>query len=64
MRAFTDSIALVEQMTLRISASKARKGTNSAQALVHSLTIARYRSSQASANSRNRYSAAASVGAV
>jgi hypothetical protein len=28
----TDSIALVEQTTLRISASKARNGTNSAQA--------------------------------
>ncbi|MET7541732.1 DUF5372 family protein [Streptomyces sp. NPDC005507] len=32
MRALTDSIAFVEQMTLRISTSKERKGTNSAQA--------------------------------
>ncbi len=28
MRAFTDSIAFVEQMTFRISTSKERKGTN------------------------------------
>ncbi|MBB4910637.1 hypothetical protein H4W32_001672 [Actinophytocola algeriensis] len=40
MRAFTDSIALVEQMTRRISGSNARKGTNSAQAWFQSRTIA------------------------
>ena len=32
MRALTDSIAFVEQITLRISTSKARNGTNSAHA--------------------------------
>src|SRR5688500_6105700 len=61
MRALTDSIALVVQMTLRISTSKARKGTNSAQAFSHSWTIAGYRAAQASQNSRNRSIAAASV---
>src|SRR5436309_2868593 len=51
-------------MTDLISESKARKGTNSAQAFSHSFTIAGYRASHASLNSANRSSAAASVGAV
>ena len=40
IRALTLSIALVEQNTLRISASKARNGVNSAQAFSRNLTIA------------------------
>ena len=40
MREFRLSMLLVVQITLRISLSKARKGTNSAQALSHSLMIA------------------------
>jgi hypothetical protein len=64
MRALTLSIAFVLQMTLRISTSKARNGTNSAQAFSHSLTIAGYLRPQVSANSRNRSVAASSVGAV
>ena len=64
IRAFTDSIALVEQMTLRISTSKARNGTNSAQAFSHRRTIAGYFFPQVSANSRNRSVAASSVTAV
>ena len=51
-------------MILRISTSKDRNGTNSAQAFSHNRTIAGLRSPQASANSRNRSNAAASVGAV
>jgi hypothetical protein len=39
-RALIDSIALVVQMTVLISRSKARKGTNSAQAFSHSRMIA------------------------
>jgi len=39
----TLSIALVEQITRRISGSNARNGTNSAQALSHNRTIAGYR---------------------
>jgi hypothetical protein len=58
------SIALVVQMIVRISGSKLRNGTNSVQALFHSLTIAGYFASQLSLNSMNRSSAAASVGAV
>jgi hypothetical protein len=64
MRAFTLSMALVEQMIRWISASKARKGTNSAQAFSRSFAIAGYRLAQASANFRNRSVEAASVGAV
>lgn len=64
MRAFTDSIAFVEQMTLRISTSKARNGTNSAQASDQSFTIAGYLPPQTSENSRNRSLAASSVAAV
>ena len=40
MRALTDSLALVEQTTRRISAPKVRNGTNSAQAFSHNLMIA------------------------
>jgi hypothetical protein len=54
----------VEQMTLRISTSKDRKGTNSAQASDHNFTTAGYFLPQASLNSRNRSVAAASLGAV
>lgn len=42
MRALTDSIAFVEQMTLRISTSQERKGTNSAQAFSQSRMTAGY----------------------
>jgi hypothetical protein len=61
MRALTLSMALVEQITRRISTSNAR---NSAQALSHNRTIAGYRAPQTSANSANRSLAAASVGAM
>jgi hypothetical protein len=54
----------VEQTTLRISVSKFRNGTNSAQAFSHNRTIAGYRAPQVSVNSMNRSIAAASVGAV
>ena len=57
-------MALVEHTTLRISGSKAKNGTNSAQAFSHSLTMAGYLPPHASENSRNRSVAAASVGAV
>jgi len=39
-RALSDSMALVVQITVRIWGSKARKGTNSAQACSHSLMMA------------------------
>jgi hypothetical protein len=64
MRAFTLSIAFVVEMTVRIEVSKARNGTNSAQALVQSRTIAGYLRSHFCANSANASSAAASEGAV
>ncbi|MDH6472178.1 hypothetical protein M2303_005757 [Micromonospora sp. H404/HB375] len=64
MRALTLSMALVEQTTVRTSASKAKIGTNSAHACSHNLTIAGYLSPQASVNSANRARAADSVGAV
>lgn len=64
MRALTLSIAFVLQMTLRISTSKERKGTNSAQASYHSFTIAGYFLPEDSWNSRNRSVAASSLGAV
>ena len=51
-------------MTVRISRSKARKGTNSAQAFSHSLTMAGYLASQVPLNSANASSAAASETAV
>jgi hypothetical protein len=57
-------MALVEQTTVRISASKARNGTNSAQALCQSRMIAGYLSPQVFANSSKRAFAACSVGAV
>ena len=59
-----DRLHRVVQTTLRISTSKARKGTNSTQAFSHSRTIAGYRWTQASQDSRNRSIAAASAGAV
>ncbi|MEY9930744.1 hypothetical protein ABH926_005391 [Catenulispora sp. GP43] len=40
IRALTDSMALVEQTMVRISVSKAKNGTNSAQAFSHSFVIA------------------------
>ena len=40
--ALRDSMALVEQMTLRTPASWSRKGTNSLQAFRHSRIIAGY----------------------
>jgi hypothetical protein len=52
------------QITRRISTSKFRKGTNSAQALFQSLMIAGYLRPQAVSNSTNLSSAASSVGAV
>ncbi|SEK22090.1 hypothetical protein SAMN05660976_00006 [Nonomuraea pusilla] len=64
IRALTDSMALAEQITRRISTSKWRKGTNSAQASSHDFTMAGYLPPHVSANSMNRSSAAASVGAV
>jgi hypothetical protein len=64
MRALTDSIAFVEQITRRISTSNERNGTNSAQASDHGFTTAGYLRPHASWNSRNRSIAASSVGAV
>jgi hypothetical protein len=64
MRALTLSIAFVEQMTLRISTSTARNGTNSAHASDHSFTIAGYLVPQAPANCMNRSVAASLAGAV
>jgi len=39
-RALIDSLAFVVQISVRISLSKARNGTNSGQAFSHSLMIA------------------------
>lgn len=64
VRALTDSMAFVEQMTVRISTSEERKGVNSAQALCQSLMIAGYFFPQASWNSPERSAAALSSGAV
>jgi hypothetical protein len=58
------TISSVVLITVRISMSNARNGTNSAQALVHSRTIAGYQASQAAEKSAKRSSAACSVGAV
>jgi hypothetical protein len=58
------TIALVVQISVRISLSKARNGTNSGQAFSHSLTMAGYFASQCPLNSVNASSAAASDGAV
>lgn len=54
----------VVQMILRISWSNLRKGTNSAQALVHNRMIAGYLFSHFSLNSAKASSAACSEGAV
>ena len=62
--ALSDSIALVVQISVRISLSNRRKGTNSAQALSQSLTMAGYFPSQVPLNSANASSAADSDGAV
>ena len=48
--ALSDSIALVVQISVRISRSNRRKGTNSAQALSQSLTMAGYFASQVPLN--------------
>src|SRR2546423_12128218 len=63
-RALRLSMALVLQMIRRISTSKARNGTISGQALVHSLTIAGYLRSHLELNSANPSRAARSLGAV
>jgi hypothetical protein len=63
-RALRLSIALVVQISLRISVSKRRNGTNSAQAFSHRLTIAGYLPSHCRLNSANASSAADSDGAV
>jgi hypothetical protein len=63
-RALRLSIALVVQISLRISVSKRRIGTYSAQAFSHSLTIAGYLPSHCRLNSANASSAADSDGAV
>lgn len=55
---------LVVQITLRISLSNARNGTNSAHAFSHSLMIAGYRSPQVSLNATNASNAADSLAAV
>ena len=57
-------MALVVQMILRISGSKARNGTISAQALVHSRMIAGYLRSHLLLNSANASRAACSQAAV
>jgi hypothetical protein len=51
-------------MTVRISTSRERKGTNQAQALSHSLMIPGYFFPQASWNSPQGSAAAISLGAV
>ena len=63
-RALRLSIALVVQISVRISLSKRRNGTNSGQAFSHSLTMAGYFVSQCPLNSANASSAADSDGAV
>jgi len=55
---------LVVQISVRISRSKRRNGTNSAQALSQSLTMAGYFASQVPLNSANASSAADSETAV
>jgi hypothetical protein len=59
-----DSMAFVVQITVLISRSKARNGTNSAHAFSHSRMIAGYRFSHLPENSANRSSASASDAAV
>src|SRR5439155_19557077 len=63
-RALIDSIAFVVQITVLISRSKARNGTNSAHAFSHSRMIAGYRFSHFPENSANQSSASASDAAV
>src|ERR1700704_5751307 len=62
--ALTLSIALVVYIIVRISLSKDKNGTNSAQAFSHNWTIAGYWASHRPENSAKRSNAAASVGAV
>jgi hypothetical protein len=62
--ALTDSMAFVVQIILRISTSKARNGTNSAHASVHSRMTAGQRFSHLSENSANWSNAASADGAV
>src|ERR1022692_625138 len=62
--ALIDSIAFVVQMTVLISRSNRRNGTNSAQAFSQSRMIAGYRFSHVPANAANRSSASASDAAV
>ena len=57
-------MAFVVQTILRISVSKARNGTISAQVLVHSRMIAGYFFSQVTENSAKASSAACSDAAV
>jgi hypothetical protein len=64
MREFKLSTLLVVQMTVLISLSKARNGTNSGHAFSHSLMIAGYRFSHFSLNATNASSAADSLAAV
>src|SRR5260370_31489989 len=63
-RALMDSMALVVEMTVLISRSNWRKGTNSAHAFSHSRIIAGYRFSHLPENSAKRSSAPASDAAV
>src|SRR6202034_4300500 len=58
-RALMDSIALVVQITVRISRSNRRNGTNSAHAFSHSRMIAGYRFSHLPEKSANRSRASA-----
>src|SRR5215469_1711520 len=62
--AFIDSIAFVVQMTVLISRSNCRNGTNSAQAFSHSLIMAGYFFSHLALKSANASRAAASETAV
>src|SRR5262249_41378002 len=63
-RALMDSIALVVQMTVLISRSKLRNGTNSAQAFSQSRMMAGERFAHFSLNSANRSSASDSDAAL
>jgi hypothetical protein len=64
MPAVTDLIGLVEQITLPISGSNARRARSLASPWSHNRTMAGYRAPQTSANSSNRSRAAASAAAV
>src|SRR5207247_8206581 len=63
-RALIDSIAFVVQMTVLISRSKARNGTNSAQAFSHSRMMAGERFSHLPEHSANRSRASAPAARV